>query len=176
MEAGLPLVCGKVLIHVADTNGTDYPRNTFFNTALASDDWYVSNPCLKRQRLVHAHGRTNCQIVAAWAEDQNPHWVQVRHGPFTSNPRWRSAQNFTEEANTHQHVYWREHGSNALNFQQAGFERAAQEHEQAARVEAHVAVAQATALSRAEMLSRMGDLGQRAEQSILDVLSRHSIG
>ena len=41
-------------------------------------------------------------------------------------------------------VYWREQGSNALNFQQTGSERAAQEDGQAARDEVQVAVAQAT--------------------------------
>ena len=53
-----------------------------------------------------------------------------------------------------QHVYWLEQGRNALNFQQADFERAAQEYEQAARDEVHVAVAQATEMSRAEMRKR----------------------
>ena len=53
-----------------------------------------------------------------------------------------------------QHVYWREQGRHALNFQQAGFERAAQEHEQAARDEVDVARA-----------VQKGALEQRAEQS-----------
>ena len=42
---------------------------------------------------------------------------------------------------------WQEQGGNALNFQQSGFETAAQDYEQAAREEVHVVVAQA-----AEML------------------------
>ena len=43
-----------------------------------------------------------------------------------------------------QHEKWREQGRNASNFQQAGFERAAQGSEQTARDEVHVAVSQAT--------------------------------
>ena len=74
------------------------------------------------------------------------------------------------EANAHncgnmlaeQHVYWREQGRNALNVQQAGFERAAQENEEAARDEVHVAVAQSTEMSRGEMLTRTGALGNQA--------------
>ena len=72
--------------------------------------------------------------------------------------------NFAEEANAHnyrnlsaeQHVHWRNQGRNALNFQQAGFERAAQEYEPAGRDEIHVAAAQSMEMSRAEILSRMG--------------------
>ena len=41
-----------------------------------------------------------------------------------------------------QRVYWREQGRNALNFQQAGFKGAAQEYDQTAGDEVHVAVAQ----------------------------------
>ena len=66
-----------------------------------------------------------------------------------------SAQHFTGAVNAHyyrnllavQHVFWKEQGRNALNCQQAGFERAAQEYEQAARDEADVAVACATEMS-----------------------------
>ena len=82
-------------------------------------------------------------------------------------------QNFIEEANAHiyrnlfaeQHVHWREQGRNALNFQRTGFERAAQETEQAARDDVHVAVARASEMSGAERLARMGALEHRTEQS-----------
>ena len=95
---------------------------------------------------------TNSQSVVAWAESQNPDGAQAACGPTSSIPPWRSTRNFTEEANAHdvgnvsaeQHVHWQEQGRKALNFQQAGFETAAQQHEQAARDEVHVAVAQAT--------------------------------
>ena len=43
-----------------------------------------------------------------------------------------------------------------MNFQQAGFGRAAQKYEQAALDEVHVAVAQATVMSRAEMREGVG--------------------
>ena len=51
-----------------------------------------------------------------------------------------------------------------LNRQQAGFGRAAQEHEQAARDEVHVAFAWAIEMSRAEMREIMGVLENKAEQ------------
>ena len=41
------------------------------------------------------------------------------------------------------------------NFQRTGFERAAQEYEEAARDEVYVAFARTTETSRAEMLTRM---------------------
>ena len=56
---------------------------------------------------------------------------------------------------TGQHVYWQDQGRHALNFKQAGVETAAQEHEQAARAEVHVAVAEATEMSKADMRTRM---------------------
>ena len=49
---------------------------------------------------------------------------------------------------------------------QAGFERGAREHEQAARDEFHVVSARDTEMSRAEVLARMGALERRAEQSL----------
>ena len=55
-----------------------------------------------------------------------------------------------------QHVYWREQGRHPLNFQQAGFETGAQEHEQSARDEVDVTVARAV---------KKGALEQLAEQS-----------
>ena len=66
-----------------------------------------------------------------------------------------SSRNFTEEANAHsyrktlaeQHVHWQEQDRNALNFQQAGVDRAPQECERAAHDEVHVAVARATHMS-----------------------------
>ena len=64
-----------------------------------------------------------------------------------------------------QHVYWLEQGRHALNFKQAGIERAAQEHEQAARDKVHAALAQATEMSRAEMRERMGALENQTEQT-----------
>ena len=75
------------------------------------------------------------QILVAWAETQNPYGAQAAYGPISSIPPWRSTQKFTEQANA---LNYR----NALDFQQAGFEGAAQEPEQAARDEAHVAVTQ----------------------------------
>ena len=44
---------------------------------------------------------TNSQSVEAWAESRNPHGAQVGYGPISSNPSWRSARDFTEEANAH---------------------------------------------------------------------------
>ena len=61
-----------------------------------------------------------------------------------------------------QHVDWQEHCRNALTLEQAGFERAAQEYERAAREEFHVAVAQATEMSRAALRTRMGALENQA--------------
>ena len=55
----------------------------------------------------------------------------------------------------------KEQGRQALNFQQAGFERAAEEGEQASCDEVHVAVAQA----RAGMRAGMGALENQAEQT-----------
>ena len=52
-----------------------------------------------------------------------------------------------------------------MHLQQAGLERAAQEHEQVARDEFIVAVARATKMSRAELLARKNALEQRAQQS-----------
>ena len=102
---------------------------------------------------------TNSQFVVAWADTQTSSGSQTGCGPISSLPPWRSARNVTEETNAHhhwnvmaeQHVHWQEQGRQAWNFQQAGFERAAQGYVQAARDEVHVAVAQATEMSRAEM-------------------------
>ena len=63
------------------------------------------------------------------------------------------------------HVYCQEQGRNALNFQQAGCERAAQDFEEAARDEVHVAVAQATEVSGKEMREVMGALDTQAERN-----------
>ena len=86
--------------------------------------------------------------------------AQAGGGPISSIPPWRRTRNFTKE-----HVHWPEQGRNAVNFQQAGFERAAQEHEQAACDEVHVTVAQATEMFRAEFRTRMGALGNQSEQT-----------
>ena len=59
----------------------------------------------------------------------------------------------------------REQGTNALNFQHAGFERAAQEYEQATRDEVYLAVVLATDMSRAETLTIMGAFENEAEQT-----------
>ena len=56
----------------------------------------------------------------------------------------------------------RSKGRQALNFQQAGLERAAQEYEQAARDEVHVAVAQAIDMSTAETRERKGAIETQA--------------
>ena len=112
--------------------------------------------------------------MVLWADTQHVHGAQSGYEPISSIPPWRSTQNFTEEANAHnhgnllaeQHVDWREQGRNASNFHQAGFEKnAAQESERAARDEVHVAVALATEMFRAKVLARMGALEQRPEQS-----------
>ena len=63
------------------------------------------------------------------------------------------------------HVHCQEQGRNALNSQQAGCERAAQDFEEAARDEVHVAVAQATEVSGKEMREMMGALDNPAEQN-----------
>ena len=71
---------------------------------------------------------------------------QFGYGPITQNPLWKSTRDFAETANAHncrsllaeRHVDWQEHGRSALNYQQASFERAAQEYEQAAQDEVHV--------------------------------------
>ena len=63
------------------------------------------------------------------------------------------------------HVYWWLQGRNALNFQPESFERAAQEYEQAILDEVHVAVAEATEMSEAEMLARTGARENQAEQT-----------
>ena len=52
-----------------------------------------------------------------------------------------------------------------VNLQQAVFERVAQEYEQAARDEVHVAGAQATEMSGAELRRRMGALENQTEQT-----------
>ena len=70
----------------------------------------------------------------------------------------------SEDIGREQHVHWQELGRPALNFQQAGFERA-QECEQAARGEVHVPVAQATEMSGAEMRTRMGAHKHQVEQT-----------
>ena len=76
---------------------------------------------------------TNNQNLVTWQENPHPSWLG--NGQITSNPQWRSVQNFTEVANAHndrnllaeQQVCWREQGGSALNFQQVGSARAAQE-------------------------------------------------
>ena len=106
-------------------------------------------------------------------EKINPHGTQDGYGPISSTPPWRSAQNFTVEANAHncrnllaeQNVHWRKQGRNALNSELAGFERAAQEYERAVRDGVHVAAVQVTEVSGAEMLARMGADGHRAVQT-----------
>ena len=76
-------------------------------------------------------------------------------------------QKITQEANSH--ICWNmlaeQQGRNALNFQQAGIQRAAQENEPADRGEDHVAVGRATKLSGAEMRTKKGALENQAEQT-----------
>ena len=82
----------------------------------------------------------NNPFVVAWADTQNPHGSRAGCGPISSIRLWRSTRNVTEETNAlnyrnalaEQHVFWQEQSRQALNFQQTGLERAAQEHEQAA--------------------------------------------
>ena len=64
-----------------------------------------------------------------------------------------------------QRVYWQEQGRHVLNLQQARFERATHDYEQAARDEVHAAVAQATERSGAEVRESMGALENEAEQT-----------
>ena len=83
---------------------------------LANSDWLcVCTPCQSKKTatglFADTHGLTryeptltNNQNVVAWTEDENPHRVQVGHGPITSNPPWRSVHNFTEEENGH--IFW----------------------------------------------------------------------
>ena len=104
------------VMHFTDTNGTVYTRNTYFNTVAANSDWLcVCTPCQSKKTatglFADTHGLTryeptltNNQNVVAWTEDENPHRVQVGHGPITSNPPWRSVHNFTEEENGH--IFW----------------------------------------------------------------------
>ena len=102
---------------------------------------------------------TNSPFWVAREDTQNSYGSQLGYGPISSIPPCRGALNFTEEAHAHnnrntlaeQQFYWQEQGRQDLNFQQAGFERAAQEYEQAARDEVHIAVAQASDMSKAEM-------------------------
>ena len=61
--------------------------------------------------------------------------------------------------------YGQEQSIHALNFKPAGFDWAAQEYEQAARAEVHVAVAPAAEMSRAEMRERMSALANQLEQT-----------
>ena len=116
---------------------------------------------------------TNRQFVVAWADTQNSYGSHAGYGQISRILPWRSTRNLTEEANVRisrnilaeQHVCWQEQGRQSLNFQQAGFESAAQEYEQAARYEVHVVVALTTEMSRAEMRERMGALESKAEQT-----------
>ena len=111
---------------------------------------------------------TNSESIVKWADTQNSHGAKAGCGPISPIPPGMSTRNFIEEANAHncrnllteQHVHWQEQGRNALNFQQASFERAAQEYGQAVRDEVHVAVAQATEISRAEMREMLLKLKQ----------------
>ena len=72
-----------------------------------------------------------------------------------------NCRNVSEE----QHVYCQEQGGHALNFQQAGFEGAVQEYDQAVCGEVHVALAQATDMPRAEVRERTSALENQAEQT-----------
>ena len=60
---------------------------------------------------------------------------------------------------------WQEQGRHALNSQQAVFETAAQNFEQAIRDELHVAAAKATDMSRAVMRKIMSAVENQAEQT-----------
>ena len=73
-----------------------------------------------------------------------------------------------------QHVHWQEQGRHTLNFQHTGFEGAPQEYEQASRVEVHVAVAPATAMSCAEIWQIMG-CSRKTSRANLDVSSSYVI-
>ena len=61
--------------------------------------------------------------------------------------------------------YGQKQDTHALNFKTAGFGWAAQEYNQAARAEFHVAVAPAAEVFRAEMRERLGALANQSEQT-----------
>ena len=101
---------------------------------------------------------TKSKKSVAWSVTENPCGAKAGYGP---NQHAHNDLNILAE----QHVYWQEQGRHALNFQQAGLERAAQEYEHTARDEVHVAVAQATEIFRAEMREIMGVFENQAEQT-----------
>ena len=151
---------------------------TFFDSLsifLAKSGMTTSGPFVDTYGLAgYEPNFTNNQHLLALTENPHPHGAQVVYGSSSSNPSWASTQNFTEEANAHncrnplaqQHVYLQRAKQTRFELvQQAGFERAAQKYEQAARGEVHVAVAQAADMAGAEMLAKMGALVQRFEQS-----------
>ena len=70
-------------------------------------------------------------------------------------------------------VIGRKEGRHALNFKQVGFERAALDHEQAARDEIHAAVARATEMSNAEMGEITG--ARKSSRANLDVSSSYAL-
>ena len=84
-----------------------------------------------------------------------------QHPRYTDARKAVGSPKAPQDSNT----YRQEQGRHALNFQQAGFERAAQEYEQAARAEVHVAVAQATEMSGAEMRESVVAVENQAEQT-----------
>ena len=67
---------------------------------------------------------TTRENMVAWADTLNSYGAQAACGPISSVPPWRSTRYFTDEATAQnyrnllaeQHVCWREHGRNALNF------------------------------------------------------------
>ena len=131
----------QFVIHFTDTEST-VTLTTFLPTSpLLQNSWLIVHIPRQSGMTTSAHF-TDTQGLASYE---------------------RSTRNFKEEANAdnyrkilaEQSVYRRGQGRNALNFPQAGFERAAQEDEQAAHDMVHAAVAQATEMSRAEMQELM---------------------
>ena len=87
----------------------------------------------------------NSQFVVAWADTQN-----------SCGSKRSQSTNFRNICCESNIVRWQEQGRHALNFQQTGFERTAQESlsKQLVMKFMHVAVAQATKMSREEMRRR----------------------
>ena len=159
-------------IHFTDTHHCHQVLDWLFLFLAKSGETTSGHVAETHGRAGYGPNITNSQNMVARTELQNLDGAQAAYGPTSPIPLRRSTRDFTGEANVHnhwsiraQHVYWQEQGRNALIFQQAGFERGAQEYDQASRDEVHVAVAQATEMSRAEKLARTGAVEQQAEQS-----------
>ena len=109
-----------------------------------------------------------CQFVVAWADTQNSCGSQAGHGTISSIAPWRSARNFTKEANAHNclNVCSEQHcllagarqGRHAWNFEQAVFERAPHD-------EVHVVSCTIYRNFSSGTAGKMGPLENQAEQT-----------